>query len=358
MKILYIVAHRLGRSPGQRFRFEQYLKYLEESGFNYEISNFLNEKDDKIFYSKGKYFKKFIILLKSIRQRLKDIKRANEFDIIFIYRDAIMIGSTYFEKQFSKSKARVIFDFDDAIWYPETSQGNSNLSFLKKPSKTGRIIELSDLVFAGNSYLADYALQYNKNVRIVPTTIDINYYIKKERKKSDNKICIGWTGTSTTLKHYELIIPVLKRIKDKYGDKIYFKLISDQPLLTKELEIENTKWDKETEIEDLSYIDIGIMPLPDDKWSKGKCGFKGLQYMALEIPALMSAVGVNNEIIQDGINGFLAKNDEEWYNKLCLLLNSPELRKNIGLKGRQTIVEKYSCQALKEKYIEYFKELI
>jgi len=117
-------------------------------------------------------------------------------------------------------------------------------------------------------------------------------------------------------------------------------------------------WNCDSEIEDLSEIDIGIMPLPDDEWAKGKCGFKGLQYMAMEIPTVMSAVGVNREIIEEGVNGFLASTEEEWIDKLSLLIESEELRRNIGMEGRKTVIEKYSVDSQKQRYLEYFNELL
>lgn len=364
-KILYIVAHRLNRSPGQRFRFEQYLAYLKQNGFEYEISNFLNEKDDKIFYSKGNYILKFWILIKSMLQRLNDVRRANKFGVVFIYRDAIMIRTTVFEWLFHLSKAKVIFDFDDAIWFTEVSEGNANLGWLKNPDKTKRIIELSDMVFAGNKYLADYSLNFNKNVKVVPTTIDTDYFIRRKEIKSEQlstineqRICIGWTGSFTTVKHLMLAESFLRKIKDKYNDRVCFKMISDIPLPNDELGFEFCKWSSTTEIEDLSSIDIGIMPLPDDKWSRGKCGFKGLQYMALEIPSVMSPVGVNNEIIENGVNGFLPKSEDEWVEVLSRLIESEELRKSIGKMGRKTIVERYSFHSLKDTYLSYFNELV
>ena len=397
-KILFIVAHRLDRSPGQRFRFEQYLDYLSQNGFEFIISNFLNEHDDKIFYSKGKYVQKFWILIKALWQRYNDVRRASEFDIVFIYRDAIMIGSTWFERRFHKSKAKVIYDFDDAIWFPETSDGNVNLQWLKRPSKVIDIFKLSDMVFAGNSFLADFAKKYNNNVKIVPTTIDINYYVKAESTKhyaqsikhealsteynvQNNKhearsteynvqntkheelstkhcICIGWTGTSTTIKHFQLAIPVLNRIKEKYKDSVYFKIISDVPYNGDDIKVENCKWSKDSEIKELSSFDIGIMPLPFNEWSKGKCGFKGLQYMALEIPAVMSAVGVNVDIVNHGVNGFLVYKDDDWFDILSSLIESKELRDKIGKEGRKTVINNYSCQALNNTYVGYFNEIL
>jgi len=357
-RILFIVPHRLGRSPGQRFRFEQYTDFIKENGYECVISNIISQKDDTLFYSKGKLLQKFRILLKSFKIRYRDLKRVKDFDIIFIYREAFMLGSAFFERKISKKNKKIIFDFDDAIWLKEVSDGNKYLAWLKYPSKTAAIIKLSALVIAGNEYLAGYAAIYNKNVRVFPTTLNTALFSPALKEKTGNRICIGWTGSSTTLKHLKLLISSLRKIKDTYKEKVYFKVISDIPIRSDVIEIINCKWNLLSELQDLSEIDIGIMPLPDDEWSKGKCGFKGLQYMSLEIPTVMSPVGVNTEIIQDGFNGFLAGNDAEWIEKLSLLIDSPELREKLGKEGRKTVVEKYSFESQKQKYLQYFNELV
>ncbi len=357
-KILFVAAHRPNRSPSQRFRFEQYLDFFKTNGFDYDFSYLISESDDKNFYGEGNYFTKFLVLLNSAIRRFKDVARSNYYDIIFIQREAFMTGTAFFEKKFSRSKAKLVFDFDDSIWLSNVSDGNKNLEWMKNYSKTGKIIELSDLVIAGNKYLANYALNFNPNVKIIPTTIDSNYHQKKNISKQQNKICIGWTGTSTTLKHFQLIIPALQKIKNKFGDKIIFKVIIDIPYQENSLEIKSTIWNMETEVQDLSQIDIGIMPLPDNDWSRGKCGFKGLQYMSLEIPTIMSPVGVNTEIIQDGINGFLADSVEQWVEKLSLLIESKELRHKIGKEARKTVIEKYSVESQKHNYLKYLNEIL
>ena len=138
---------------------------------------------------------------------------------------------------------------------------------------------------------------------------------------------------------------------------IYFKVIGDGNYVQEELGIKGHAWKRDTEIPDLQEIDIGIMPLPDDEWAKGKCGLKGLQYMALAIPTIMSPVGVNTEIIQDGENGFLATTIQEWVDKLSQLIDSAALRERIGVNGRQTVLSSYSVEANKQQYLKYFKEL-
>jgi len=355
-KILILANHRKDRSPGQRFRFEQYIDFLDQNGFECELSYLLSERDDKSFYSKGKWISKFFIVLKCFFMRLKNVNRAENYDIVFVFREAFFTGTTFFEKKFAK-KSKVVFDFDDSIWLANVSDGNKKLEWLKNYNKTSEIIEVADLIIAGNPYLSNYAKQYNKNVKIIPTTIDTLEYSRLSTKQTDT-ICIGWSGSVTTIQHFNVALPFLIKLKDKYGDKICFKVIGDNNYINEELNIQGIAWNKEDEIKELSSFDIGIMPLPNDKWAEGKCGLKGLQYMALEIPTIMSPVGVNIEIIQDGENGFLADKEDEWLEKLSLLIENEKLRNTIGKAGRKTVEEKYSVQANKDKYLRIFNSLV
>lgn len=355
-KVLFLVAHRPGRSPGQRFRFEQYLDHLRANGFECHISYLISQHDDKFFYAPGHYLAKARIVVRSIVQRLGDLKKARNYDLVFIYREAHMLWFTWFEQQLHRKGARMILDFDDSIWLNDTSDGNQQLAWLKRPSKTARILRLCSMALVGNEYLANYARQFNKNVHVVPTTIDTTVYAPQSKKPSDT-VCIGWTGSSTTLKHLHHALPVLRAISQKYGSKVVFRVISNKPLEANLAGLENIVWKAGTEVSDLYPIDIGIMPLPDNQWTRGKCGFKGLQYMALEIPAIMSPVGVNTEIIRDGVNGFLASTEQEWVEKLSALIESPALREKLGKAGRKTVVERYSFESQKDRYLQLFNSL-
>ncbi len=355
-KVLFIANHRLDRSPGQRFRFEQYLDFLEQNGYDWELSNIISEKDDQVLYEKGKFIQKGIIELKSWFKRWKDARKADDFDIIFIYREALLTGNTVFEKRFGSSRAKVIFDFDDAVWLPNVSEGNKVLQVLKKPSKTDIIIQNANMVFAGNTYLANFAMKFCDNIKIIPTTIDTEYH-KRNKEPNSDKICIGWTGTQTTMKYLEPLKEVFVEIQKKYGDRIYFKIICDQPWELQGIDLVNETWNKEIEIEQLSAIDIGVMPLTEDAWSLGKCGFKGLQYMAMESVAILSPVGVNKEIINHEKNGFLAETTEEWLRTLSLLIEDQNLRIRIGKAARRTVIERYSTDSQKKRYLNYFNEL-
>ena len=344
-------------AASQRFRFEQQIPFLNQY-FNIKQYSFWTKKSNRILYSQGKLLQKSIGLILGFLRRLIHLNHCIKADIIFIHREIIPTGSTVFERILSKNfNKNLVFDFDDAIWNLDTSDGNKGLEWLKNPIKVEKIIELSSAIITGNSYLSKYVGQFNSAVTIIPTTIDTSYHIPI-LKISGKPICIGWTGSKTTVKHFDMIIPILTKMKNKYGSQVYFKLIGDSGYTNNELEILGAKWCLESEIEDLQEIDIGIMPLPDDEWSKGKCGFKGLQYMALEIPTIMSPVGVNTEIVNHGINGFLANSDNEWIECLSALIEDKELRTRIGKEGRKTVINRFSVESQKENYLSIFNNLI
>jgi glycosyltransferase involved in cell wall biosynthesis len=357
-KILFVAAHRPNRSPSQRYRFEQYFEYLEQNGFQCELSWLISEKDDSRFYRPGNWHNKLNIFLKSLVKRMGDVMKSGEYDIVFVQREAFMTGSVFFEKRFSKSSAWLVYDFDDAIWHLDVSDANRMLGWLKKPGKTSELIRMADVVIAGNNYLCNYAKQFNPAVRLIPTTIDTTRFTRTSDRHNPDRICIGWSGSLTTIKHFQHAIPILKKLKDKYGDRIYFKVMGDETYRNADLDIQGIAWTNESEVRELSAFDIGIMPLPDDEWVKGKCGLKGLSYMSLTVPTVMSNVGVNGQIIQDGVNGFLANTDEEWIQKISLLIDSAELRSKMGLAGRQTVLENYSVLSQQQAYLSVFQSLM
>jgi len=352
-KVLFIASHRPNRAPGQRFRFEQYFDFLAHNGVECHLSYLLSESDDRLFYKQGNFLDKLKIIRSSTVKRKRDLEKLSSYDAVFIFREALMTRSLRFEKAFKKSGLKIIYDFDDAIWIPNVSEANKLFSFAKNPAKTSKIIAMSDVVVAGNEYLKQYALQFNDNVIVIPTTIDTESY-KPTHRKSTEVFTIGWSGSITTIQHFEYALPVLRKIKAKYGDRVRIKVIGDANYFNAELGINGVAWTEPSEIEELSQFDAGIMPLPNDEWAKGKCGLKGLQYMALGIPTIMSPVGVNADIIQHGVNGFLADNESEWIDALELLISNADLRKSVGEAGRITVEEKYSVNANKNSYLKLF----
>jgi glycosyltransferase involved in cell wall biosynthesis len=252
-------------------------------------------------------------------------------------------------------KIPFIYDFDDAIWMPDTVNTQSTLlKFTKYPEKVGHICRWSYKVSCGNSFLADFAKQHNPSVSIIPTTIDTqNYHIPVH--PDHTPLIIGWTGSHSTLPYLEELIPVLKNLRNRFD--FVLKVICNKQPGFKFPGLVYINWSKQSEIAELNAMDIGIMPLPDTDWSKGKCGFKILQYMALEKPAVASAVGVNTEIIQHAQNGLLCYRQSDWSHNLELLLTDKGLRNKLGKNGRVTVEHHYSKSAIATSFMSLFDSL-
>ena len=274
-----------------------------------------------------------------VPKRLYDFIRARFFDIVFIQKDIFTSETAVYEKLLSRINNKIIFDFDDAI-------------FLNNETKLKEIIKISAAVIAGNDFLAEFARKYNSNVFVIPTSVKLDRY--KIRPSALNKtLTIGWTGTSSTLRYLIGIRNIIENAAKQHDFTL--KVIYDKPInpfTGSLLKVESIAWKEKTEIEDLSTIDIGLAPLQDGLWEKGKCGFKIIQYMALGIPVIASPVGVNAAIISDGVNGFLAKTESEWAEKLSLLINNPDLRDKFAQAGRETIEQHYSVDMNYKKVLE------
>ena len=353
MKILFVSPYPFSFAPSQRFRFEQYLFYLEQEGVQYEIKSFVDSKTWTVLYKPGHFRQKVLGVFTGYVKRLFMIFSIHKYNIIFIHRETAPIGPPVFEWIIAKvCRKKIIYDFDDAIWLPNTSQANRLAAKLKWHHKVETICQWSYKISAGNDYLCEYARQFNKNVVLNPTTIDTdNLHNPKlyPPPEKQGKPVIGWTGTHSTLPYLKILLPVLQKLEKQFH--FTFLIISNQPPDLPLKSIEFLPWKKETEIEDLLKIDIGVMPLSEDQWSKGKCGFKALQYLSLNIPALVSPVGVNSKIVRHGENGFLCATEVEWYDHLKKLLTDVELRQRLGRQGRKDIILNYSVLANRDNFM-------
>ncbi len=355
-RVLILVAHRKGRSPSQRYRFEQYLPFLESMGYTFDWSNLLDVQADKDFYATGGALRKVGILLGHVWHRLRDWRRMHTYDIVFIQREALFLGTGFFEHRAYRSGARVIFDFDDAIWKADTSPGNQKWEWVKRPSKFFDNAAHAHVVLAGNAYLAEQARKVNQNVVLVPTTVDTTIHRPMPQLRGGPVVCIGWSGSVSTVKHFMSLLPVLRRIEQRYGHKVRFRLLGDANFRSEHPVVEALAWTEATEVEVLNSFDIGLMPLPDDEWARGKCGLKALTYLACGVPAIVSPVGVNADIVQSGVSGLHAVSEDDWFKALCTLIDDASLRKQFGEAGRKFIEAHYSVEANKHLYLEAFEK--
>jgi len=357
-KILFLAHHRLNRSPGQRYRFEQFFDYLQKNEILCYLSFIIYEKDEKALYYSKNLFGKVKLALNSIIRRIIHIKNIKDFDLVVIYREALPFKSTFFENYIAKKKIPMVYDFDDAIWVKDVSEVNKKISFFKDEKKIEKILPLCKYVTCGNEYLANFALKFNSNVVIIPSTVDTDIYKPIKKNNINSPVKIGWVGSHTTIKHFELISDVYLELKSKYNNKVEFIVIGDENYKNEKLNLQGKKWENDKEVQLFNSFDIGVMPLPNNDWTKGKCGMKGLLYMSVGLPTVMSNVGMNKDIINDGINGFLPTGNKEWIDVLSKLIEDKELRKKIGDKGRETVLEKYSKNIIKKTYLDLYTSLM
>lgn len=357
MNILFLVPYPLAKAPSQRFRFEQYLAILKERGHNYTLQPFLDERAWSRIYSPGNFFLKALDILKGFVRRFFVLFKAADYDFIFIHREAAPLGPPIFEWMIAKIlKKKIIYDFDDAIWISNTSEENKIAADLKWHQKVKLICKWSYKVSCGNEYLCIYAAKFNGKVVYNPTTIDTEYLhnpkLRPDLKKTES-IVIGWTGSHSTLHYLDALIPVFSKLEKTYNFK--FLVIANKNPECPLKSFEFKQWDVNSEIYDLSLFDIGIMPLTADQWSEGKCGFKALQYMALEIPAVVSPVGVNKTIVDHGINGFHCATEDDWERFLIELMDSYSLRKEMGKKGREKVESYFSIASNEATFLGLFE---
>ncbi len=353
MNILFLVPYPLGVAPSQRFRFEQYFSIFEKNTVSFDVVPFLDDKIWDILYAKGNFGHKIFAVLKGFIKRYLLLFSLSKYDYVFIHREAAPVGPPILEWLIAKVfRKKLIFDFDDAIWLANTSESNKVFSVLKFYGNTKSICKWAYKVSCGNEYLCNYAKQYNNNVVYNPTTIDTDNYHNKTKQTTNNKLVIGWTGSHSTVQYLDDLIPVFKELENDFGFELC--VISDRKPEFELKSLNFVQWKKETEIEDLLRFDVGIMPLRDDKWSNGKCGFKALQYMSLGIPALVSTVGVNTKIVDHKINGFICTNNEDWKKYLSLLLSDKNKLNELSSKTREKIVSNYSVKSNTDNFLLLF----
>lgn len=340
MRVLILAPYPPRSAPSQRFRYEQYLGPLSEDGFEFEVSNLLDPDEAKLLAAPGNLGGKAGLAARSAAKRLRDVIRGREHDLVFIHREAFPLGFPVFERSLAALGAPYIFDLDDAIYLPPVG---AQLPALRHPGKTKTIARHARLVTAGNPHLADWASRHNDNVRIVPTTIDTDLYQPRAAPEGTvGSLCVGWSGSRTTIRYLEPLAPLLRELQQQTGVRL--RVIGDEGFAIPGAEVEALPWREETELEDLAELDVGLMPLPDDEWTRGKCGLKALQYMALGIPAVISPVGVNVDIAQGGA-ALLASDQAEWREAILVLIRDAERRRQVGAKGRERVVERYSVSA-------------
>jgi glycosyltransferase involved in cell wall biosynthesis len=328
MRIIFLTH---SSDQGHRFRVEQYFPYL--------IAHQVEPKWQP--------------LSGSWRDRLILYRQLPSFDVVCIQRRLLSPFEFYWIR---KKSSKVLFDLDDAIMYRSSSSPHPHS--LSRWLKFRWMVKGSDAMTVGNQFLKNEVLKVDrqKKVFVIPTCIDTNLYPKKKRISNRQEIILGWIGTKGNLKYLKKLEPVFETIRQRFP-QAKLKIVSNDFYDPSHLSTIKKPWKLEEENEDLISFDIGLMPLNDDLWSKGKCGLKIIQYLSVGVPAVCTPVGINSDIIKDGENGFWATNDQEWVDRLTTLIQNQELRYQMGLKGIETVEREYSLGVISEKFFHVLQSL-
>lgn len=339
-KILFLPKYpKLGASS--RLRTYQFLPLWEKEGYHVRFSSFFNEKYLTLFYKENRQHP--LIVLGCYFRRLWVLLGAWKYDVIWIEKEIFPFLPSYAEWILEKSGKGYVVDYDDAVFHNYDSHPSA-LVRNWMGDKIAWVMLHSSLVCVGNTYLKEYAINAGaKQVEILPTVVDINKYPQKA-KFADTIVKIGWVGSPTTMKYLLTLEKVFRKLGERY--KLELLLINAAGTQIPDLGVPTRliPWSEETEGELISDFDIGIMPLPDDNWERGKCSYKLIQYMACALPIVASPVGMNKDVVREGWNGFLAKDAHDWEDALEKLIQDLDLRIRLGHNGRKLVEEEYSLK--------------
>jgi glycosyltransferase involved in cell wall biosynthesis len=288
-----------------------------------------------------------------IRERLSVYRELPSYDIVCIQRRLLSPAEFYWVRRQSK---KILFDLDDAVMY-RSSRSTRPHSF-SRWLKFKSMVRGSDLITAGNEFLKEQVLKADpgKEVFLVPTPIDTRLYPKKKVVSDRSEFILGWIGTKGNLRYLEKLEPVFEVLARKFPH-VHLKIVSNDFLDSRFLPVIKKPWRLEDENDDLVSFDVGLMPLSDDPWSKGKCGLKIIQYLSVGVPVVCTPVGINRDIVRHGENGFWATRVEEWVDRLSDLIHHPEMRQEFGLKGIETVEKGYSLSVTSEKLLQILRRL-
>jgi len=329
MKVIFLTHFS---NQGHRFRVEQYFPYL--------MAHQVEPKWQPI--------------TGSLAERLALYKGLPSYDVVCIQRRLFSPFEFYTIRKKSK---KVLFDIDDAIMYRSSSSPRPH-SF-SRWLKFRWIVRGSDAVTVGNQFLKDEVLKTDrrKEVFLVPTSIDTSIYPKKKQFSDQLEVILGWIGTKGNLKYLRTLEPVFETIAKRFPN-VKLKIVSNDFYDSPFLPVIKKPWRLEDENEDLITFDIGLMPLNDDLWSRGKCGLKIIQYLSVGVPVVCTPVGINCDIVKDRENGFWAMGHQEWIDRLTALIQNPDLRYQMGLKGIELVEREYSLSVTSEKFFQVLQNLL
>lgn len=354
MRVLFLPLYpRIAPSP--RYRIYQMLPYLESVGIQCDAVPLLNEQQYLRSRKPGQTAWKSRIMAWGLLRRLALARKMRDYDLVYILKGAYPFGPPICERRYRKTGVPLVFDFDDAIHIHKSSLNHRLADLLRSQSRVPEIIGLVDRIIVPNSYLADYSRNYNANVSIVPEAEDTERLVPRGPHKATDRLVIGWVGSPSTAKYMELVEPALREISRRYPH-VVVRVIGGN-FEAEGIRTEQVAWSLEREVEQFHGLDIGIMPLPNEEWSRGKSACKLRQYMSTGVPGVATAIGYNCELVQHGETGLLATTQEEWIAALSRLIESPEERNRIAQNARAHVVENFAIPVIGRQLARELREV-
>lgn len=290
-------------------------------------------------------------IIASYMKRLGTIATAQRYDLIWVHFEAFPYAPAVLERLLLITGRPVIVDFDDAIFHMY-DRHRSRLVRRLLSNKLRPLLRLASTVTVGNDYLRHYVERFNPAVTVIPTVVDTDRYVPEERTDTRPPV-VGWIGSPSTWRYMEEILSdILPTIRQAGAS---FRAVGAGPQAQRWTEIESIPWTEATEIAEVQRMDIGVMPLPQEDWARGKCGYKLIQYMACGLPTIASPVGVNSTIVQQGKTGYLASTSDQWKTALQRLLDDYNLRRRLGQAGRDRVVDHYSLASQEARLLQTFE---
>ncbi len=355
MKVVVLCPHPPDRAPGQRLKFEQYYGSWRRAGYEVDVRPFWSPWAWDHLYLPGQRAQKVAGVIGGFTRRVRDLGAALRADIVYLFLEAAPLGPPLMERVIDRFGPPIVYDIDDLVHLPHSSSSNRFMHRLRSHAKVPELIRRADHVIVCTEYLRRFAQPYNDRVTNISSTIDLTAYRPRPQRPVVEGVVVGWSGSHSTSPYLHLLDRVLQDLQE--SDGIAVKVIGDAGFTILGAGVEAQPWRLESEVADLSEIDIGVYPLPGEEWVLGKSGLKALQYMALGIPTIAQRVGTNLDIIDHGRNGFLADSPDEWCQALRSLIRDPELRARMGDAGRRTVEERYSVAVTEPRYLAILDEV-